>query len=187
MIFGQNPPDRIGKMVFQNFCQAGFIIGSFSWELNWNKHFFLKSVFCIFLRNAYRYKFPNWTVRNFRTATCGSAEWPAEIAWYAAEMHRSCGISAPLTAEFPHHILRNPHGMMRTRARTISGGKCARYAEEIPHGPIRKFGNLNLYDLTILYVDCTAPYLTLRSRTMSIEIIYTIPLLVNNLVETTLI
>ena len=31
----------------------------------------------------------------------------------------------------------------------ISGGKCARYAEEIPHGPIRKFGNLNLYDLTI--------------------------------------
>ena len=118
-----------------------------------------KCHFCIFylvklsnitsLNLAYRCKFPNWTVRNFRTATCGSAEWPAEIAWYAAEMHRSCGISAPLTAEFPHHILRNPHGMMRTRARTISGGKCARYAEEIPHGPIRKFGNLNLYDLTI--------------------------------------
>ena len=42
MIIGQNPPDRIGKMVFQNFCQAGFIIGSFSWELNWNKHFFKK-------------------------------------------------------------------------------------------------------------------------------------------------
>ena len=33
------------------------------------------------------------------TATYGSAEWPAEIAWYAAEMHRSWGISSPYTEE----------------------------------------------------------------------------------------
>ena len=46
-------------------------------------------------------------------------------------MHRSCGISAPLTEEFPHHILWNAHGMMRTCARTISGGICAWYAAEM--------------------------------------------------------
>ena len=34
MIFWQNPRDNVGKIVFQNFCQADFIIGQFSWELN---------------------------------------------------------------------------------------------------------------------------------------------------------
>ena len=38
-----------------------------------------------------------------------------------------------------------------------------------------------------IYVDCTAPNLTIRSQTKSIGFIYIIPLLVNNLVETTLI
>ena len=32
--FWQNPRDNVGKIVFQNFCQADFIIGQFSWELN---------------------------------------------------------------------------------------------------------------------------------------------------------
>ena len=39
----------------------------------------------------------------------------------------------------------------------------------------------------ILYVDCTALILTIRSQTMSIEFIYIMPLLVNDRVETTLI
>ena len=39
----------------------------------------------------------------------------------------------------------------------------------------------------ILYVDCTALNLTLKSLTMSIEYIYIMPLLVNDRVETTLI
>ena len=39
----------------------------------------------------------------------------------------------------------------------------------------------------VLYVDCTALNLTLKSRTMSIEFIYIMPLLVNDRVETTLI
>ena len=29
MIFWQNPRDNVGKIVFQNFCQADFIIGQF--------------------------------------------------------------------------------------------------------------------------------------------------------------
>ena len=33
IIFWQNPRDNVGKIVFQNFCQADFIIGQFSWEL----------------------------------------------------------------------------------------------------------------------------------------------------------
>ena len=39
----------------------------------------------------------------------------------------------------------------------------------------------------VLYVDCTALNLTLKSLTMSIEFIYIMPLLVNDRVETTLI
>ena len=39
----------------------------------------------------------------------------------------------------------------------------------------------------VLYVDCTALNLTLKSQTMSIEFIYIMPLLVNDRVETTLI
>ena len=39
----------------------------------------------------------------------------------------------------------------------------------------------------ILYVDCTALNLTLKSWTMSIEFIYIMPLLVNDRVKTTLI
>ena len=49
MIFWQNPRDNVGKIVFQNFCQADFIIGQFSWELNWNKHF-LRKCFLYFSR-----------------------------------------------------------------------------------------------------------------------------------------
>ena len=101
-----------------------------------------------YMVKSYRFKFPNLTVRNFRTATCGSALWPAEIARYAAEMHRSCGISAPLTAEFPHHLLRNAHGMMRARARTISGGKCARYAAEMR---TIRFGIFYLYGFFVFW------------------------------------
>ena len=48
MIFWQNPRDNVGKIVFQNFCQADFIIGQFSWELNWNKHFLKKCFFVFF-------------------------------------------------------------------------------------------------------------------------------------------
>ena len=39
----------------------------------------------------------------------------------------------------------------------------------------------------VLYVDCTALYLTLKSRIMSIEFIYIMHLLVNDRVETTFI
>ena len=41
--------------------------------------------------------------------------------------------------------------------------------------------------LILVYVDCTALNLTLNSRTMSIEFIYIMPLLVNDRVETTFI
>ena len=71
-------------------------------------------------------------------------------------MHRSCGISAPLTAEFPHHLLRNAHDMMRTRARTISGGNCARYAAEMR---TIRFGIFYLYGF--FDVDYMTPNLTL--------------------------
>ena len=67
---------------------------------------------------------------------------PAEAQNDLRKSHRSCGISAPLTAGFPHHLLRNAHGMMRARARTMSGGKCARYAAEmrmISCGPVFNF------------------------------------------------
>ena len=52
-------------------------------------------------------------------------------------------------------------------------------------GPVFNFKDVTA-NLAI-YVDSTAPNLTIRSQTMSIEFKYIIPLLVNNLVETTLI